>query len=517
MTTNTLEHYAIKEKSKWSYPEKDAMLKDAKVMNILHNSLDNMMSNRIISCKPAKKICDALETQCQYAMAIKKNRRVVLVQEYEQFDAKDDESITDIYNRFLTLSNDISLILDTDEDSKIDMDDPQMVEMDVMLVKGFRRMRFAKPQRKGGFNRRFSSQGKDRFRKSDGQYNKERKFDKTKVTCYNCNERGHLANECPKIIGKTLVITNSNRDWMDSSETDNDDECYALIKLMERMPQELISLIADNKRLKERNDFLKPELVYMHENEKKECLGYNKFDDRNINKSINNTTPIKFVGTDKSGVESVYEFGSTSKNNAEEKDEPRVPTKRKEDPKMQEKKCKNIGLLSKRQLDKKICEVTSKAPKPRSKRGRNGKQGINKANNCKYIPNAPRKACFNCGNTNHVAIDCRKPQNKVSKIPDFDISGRSENKKNVLVLDSGCSTHMTGTKSLFPEYEEKYGPIVSYEDGNVGKILGYGNIIIGNVIMSNVALVDGLKHNLLSISQITDRGFMSCSMIRTVK
>ena len=32
-------------------------------------------------------------------------------------------------------------------------------------------------------------------------------------------------------------------------------------------------------------------------------------------------------------------------------------------------------------------------------------------------------------------------------------------------------------------------------------------MIIGKVAIENVALVDGLKHNLLSISQITDRGY----------
>ena len=66
---------------------------------------------------------------------------------------------------------------------------------------------------------------------------------------------------------------------------------------------------------------------------------------------------------------------------------------------------------------------------------------------------------------------------------------------------------MTGNKSLLSEFEEKAGTMVSYGDDNVGKTLGYGIIIIGNVIISNIALVDGLKHNLLSISQIIDRGF----------
>lgn len=64
----------------------------------------------MIACKTAKEIWDALKNQCQGTMAIKKNIRDVFVQEHEQFDAKADESITDIYDRFLTPLNDLSLV-----------------------------------------------------------------------------------------------------------------------------------------------------------------------------------------------------------------------------------------------------------------------------------------------------------------------------------------------------------------------------------------------------------------------
>ncbi|XP_074355886.1 uncharacterized protein LOC141695546 [Apium graveolens] len=110
MTPNAPEHYVRKERSKWLDPEKASMLKGAKVRNIMRNSLDNVMSNRVIACKTLKEIWDALETQCQGTMAIKNNRRVILVQEYKQFDAKADESKTDIHNRFLTLLNDLSFV-----------------------------------------------------------------------------------------------------------------------------------------------------------------------------------------------------------------------------------------------------------------------------------------------------------------------------------------------------------------------------------------------------------------------
>ena len=40
-----------------------------------------------------------------------------------------------------------------------------------------------------------------------------------------------------------------------------------------------------------------------------------------------------------------------------------------------------------------------------------------------------------------------------------------------------------------------------------GFTTGYGNLEIGNVIIENISLVDGLKHNLLSISQFCDKGY----------
>ena len=103
------EYYVAKDKLEWTPEEKIDVLKDAKVKNILHNSLDEVLSNRVITCKTTKEIWDALEVQCQGTKAIKKNRRALLIQEYEQFEAKADESLTEVYDRFLSLLNELSL------------------------------------------------------------------------------------------------------------------------------------------------------------------------------------------------------------------------------------------------------------------------------------------------------------------------------------------------------------------------------------------------------------------------
>nr|KYP48010.1 hypothetical protein KK1_030301 [Cajanus cajan] len=75
-------------------------------------------------------------------------------------------------------------------------------------------------------------------------------------------------------------------------------------------------------------------------------------------------------------------------------------------------------------------------------------------------------------------------------------------------LDSGCSKHMTRDISKFSSLKMKQDDYVIYRDNNKGKILGYGNI--GNTfstLKENVLLVEGLNYNLLSISQLCDKGY----------
>ena len=67
---------------------------------------------------------------------------------------------------------------------------------------------------------------------------------------------------------------------------------------------------------------------------------------------------------------------------------------------------------------------------------------------------------------------------------------------------------MIGDESNFDFLKKKNGGYVTFRNNAKGKIISQGNI--GNDISSlieNVLLVDGLKHNLLSINQLCDKGF----------
>ena len=68
------------------------------------------------------------------------------------------------------------------------------------------------------------------------------------------------------------------------------------------------------------------------------------------------------------------------------------------------KREKNIGFLSKGKLRSRIFETTGIILPKSPKRNRNGKVGVS------------RKKCFNCGNTNHIAMDCKKSRKKDTHI-----------------------------------------------------------------------------------------------------
>ena len=72
-------------------------------------------------------------------------------------------------------------------------------------------------------------------------------------------------------------------------------------------------------------------------------------------------------------------------------------------------------------------------------------------------------------------------------------------------LDSGCSRHMTGDKSLFKSLKDKVSNYVTFGDGSHDQVLGKGTVeILGLPLLNDVLYIKGLKANLLSITQIFD-------------
>ncbi|XP_043699838.1 uncharacterized protein LOC122650492 [Telopea speciosissima] len=87
------------------------------------------------------------------------------------------------------------------------------------------------------------------------------------------------------------------------------------------------------------------------------------------------------------------------------------------------------------------------------------------------------------------------------------IALKAQNKPMPWLLDSDCSRHMTGNKEIFKKYQQYDGGSVRFGNNDGGKIIGKGTVSFGRKVKSHdVLYMTGLRHSLLSISQICDKG-----------
>ncbi|KAL8088262.1 hypothetical protein AgCh_038152 [Apium graveolens] len=437
----------LDEKTEWTPEEKIAVLKDAKISDPAQQSVfggkakeRERKSNKGKSV--ALKVNDKASKEKSVGVVRKKNHL--------------PESDTD----------DSSSNPDDDTDSKTDenMTDSDVMQMAALLVKGFRRMRFRKSRNNRSFRKKFTGGEKKSTGRKDGKDSKAGKVVRTKIKCYNC-EPGHFASEYKKTKNdkeKSKGLITSSKNWMDSSDSEDENTCYALMASLDdpaasepkvqilffsfdtenifelksilksfhgsfkNKTLENDRLITEIKTLKSRNDQLESDLIHQIDLKKeckkvheiiskknwKECLVYKDgVKDVDTENKITLKNPVKFISVEADEPKSTFEKGSTSVS--------------------QEK------------------QVSDKTQRKKSKETiKNGKQGISKDSNYKVVPNVPRKTCFNCGNTNHLAINCRRNKKRKTAIPESDVR---------------------------VDVEKKAGPDVSYGDGNVGHTLGYGN------------------------------------------
>ncbi|GJS31831.1 retrovirus-related pol polyprotein from transposon TNT 1-94 [Tanacetum coccineum] len=71
-------------------------------------------------------------------------------------------------------------------------------------------------------------------------------------------------------------------------------------------------------------------------------------------------------------------------------------------------------------------------------------------------------------------------------------------------LDSGCSKHMTGDRSRLRNFVKKFIRTVRFGNDHFGAIMGYGDYVIGDSVISRVYYVEGLGHNLFYVEKFCD-------------
>nr|GFA38638.1 putative ribonuclease H-like domain-containing protein [Tanacetum cinerariifolium] len=102
-----------------------------------------------------------------------------------------------------------------------------------------------------------------------------------------------------------------------------------------------------------------------------------------------------------------------------------------------------------------------------------------------------------------VPNSTRKPNSQMNK------SVATPHKKKIVqlilfIVDSGCTKHMTANLKLLCNFVEKFLGTVRFGDDQFAPILGYGDLVQGNVTINRVYYVEGLNHKLFSVGQFCD-------------
>ncbi|KAD4586555.1 hypothetical protein E3N88_24156 [Mikania micrantha] len=87
--------------------------------------------------------------------------------------------------------------------------------------------------------------------------------------------------------------------------------------------------------------------------------------------------------------------------------------------------------------------------------------------------------------------------------------GPSAYQSSIWYVDSGGSMHMTGSRSLLHNYFTGRRGFVSFGNDAKGYIIGKGVVTNGEIRFDDVNHVENLKYNLLSVSQMCDKGHVS--------
>ncbi|GKC12603.1 retrovirus-related pol polyprotein from transposon TNT 1-94, partial [Tanacetum coccineum] len=116
------------------------------------------------------------------------------------------------------------------------------------------------------------------------------------------------------------------------------------------------------------------------------------------------------------------------------------------------------------------------------------------------------------------ATKARRSQSKSNKMNDKTLPANNVPEKKVEdhhrknksyrssfgILDLGCSKHMTGDRSQLKNFMKKFIGTVIFRNDHFGAIMGYGDYVIGDSVISRIYYVEGIGHNLFSVGQFCD-------------
>jgi len=89
--------------------------------------------------------------------------------------------------------------------------------------------------------------------------------------------------------------------------------------------------------------------------------------------------------------------------------------------------------------------------------------------------------------------------------------GDGDQRRDIWVLDTGASNHMTGCREAITSLDTSVGGSVRFGDGSLVEIAGIGSVLLqtkhhGHKVLSEVYFIPKLKSNIISLGQLEEGG-----------
>ncbi|GAV73798.1 zf-CCHC domain-containing protein/DUF4219 domain-containing protein/UBN2 domain-containing protein, partial [Cephalotus follicularis] len=164
---------------------------NSKAKHVLFCAVGPNEFNRISSCDSAKEMWDLLEVTYKGTNQVKESKISMLIHEYELFMMHDNESISDMLNRFTTITNSLKNLGKSYSNQELVRKILSDEDGDVALITS-QFKKFLKSQK-----------GKKALKKFPHNVESSKKEE---PTCYECKKPGHFKNECPNLKKKEKFI-----------------------------------------------------------------------------------------------------------------------------------------------------------------------------------------------------------------------------------------------------------------------------------------------------------------------
>ncbi|GJU17137.1 integrase, catalytic region, zinc finger, CCHC-type containing protein [Tanacetum coccineum] len=115
------------------------------------------------------------------------------------------------------------------------------------------------------------------------------------------------------------------------------------------------------------------------------------------------------------------------------------------------------------------------------------------------------KTRFSVKSTQSKSLDTTPVVSKTKIVVVTLLSAKNKVVQIVLwIVDSGCSKHMTGDRSLLENFVKKFMGTTCLGNDHFTAITDYGDYVQGNITIFHLYYIEGLGHNLFSVGQFCD-------------